>query len=382
MTSTPIIDWEFVLSTIENGKCILFVGPEAATNAADEMLQDELARVLSPEKGADIISHYKSENLYLFKDAISKTKIYYKIRKFYQDHTVPERYIKLTQIPFHLIITVNPDDLLAHAFEKNGLPVRRLWKERDNDSGVAISTTGVRYDFYLKKQNPAPFDMAIKPHKPVLYNLFGNVENEDSLILTHDDMFDFLISILSHNELPREMRAALHDADDYIFLGFDFNKWYVQLLLRLLKLHNEHYKFARYASNKDLDEQTKQFCREQFKIEFANYDMDEFIEELYSRSKKAGILREKGQRETSAWEQVAQELRRGDIEQAIAIMEGFLTEKGEEDLLDELTGVQSRYSRVKRKISRGVIDEKEEAIALNKITEALIELNGEVKELA
>lgn len=361
MTPLPTIDWEFVLGTIESGKCVLFIGPEAATTADDIPLQQALTSFLEPDDNPNILSYYKEDGLFLFQDAISKTKVYYKIKKFYKDHEVPQRYLKLAQIPFHLVITVNPDDLMNRAFEESGIDLR--------------------HDFYRKRHNPKEFDEPIKPSNPVLYNLFGNVEDEESLVLTHDDMFDFLLSILGDNQLPNEMRSALQTADDYIFLGFDFGKWYVQMLLRLLNLHNDKYKFARYASNKKMTEETKRFCREQFKIEFSDFDMDKFIDELHSRSKEAGILRKLGEKISKTSEAVAMSLKRGDIDESMAIMEAFFKEKDEEELMDELTGVQSRYNRTKTKVGKGVIDEKEAELAFNKITESLIELNNEVKDL-
>lgn len=124
MTPLPTIDWEFVLGTIESGKCVLFIGPEAATTADDIPLQQALTSFLEPDDNPNILSYYKEDGLFLFQDAISKTKVYYKIKKFYKDHEVPQRYLKLAQIPFHLVITVNPDDLMNRAFEESGIDLR------------------------------------------------------------------------------------------------------------------------------------------------------------------------------------------------------------------------------------------------------------------
>lgn len=377
---SPTIDWEFVLSTIENGKCVLFVGPEAATDKEDRPLQDVLVDFLEPTNNPNILSYYEDDGLFLFKDAISKTKVYYRLKRFYQDLDVPKRYHKLTEIPFHLIITVNPDNMLCRALEDHGQSIRRLWKERELPKGEYTSGD-IRFDYYLKKHNPNQFEESVKPDQPVVYNLFGSVEDEESLVLTHDDMFDFLLSILSDNQLNPEMRSALQTADDYIFLGFDFSKWYVRLLLRLLKLHNEQYKFARYASNKKLTEDIKQFCLEQFKIEFTDYEMDDFIDELHKRSKEAGILRRSGEKIGKTSDAIAKALRSDDIASAFSYMEAFFKEKDEEELLDELTGIQNRYNRAKRKISKGIIDEKESNITMNQITDALIDLNNELKDL-
>jgi hypothetical protein len=361
VTASNQIDWEFVLGTLETGRCVLFIGPETATDEAGVPLPAALAAHLDPGQNPNILQHYPEEGLFLFQDAISKTKTYYRIKKFYQSQQVSDRYRKLAQLPFRLCISINPDMLMAQAVEAMGL--------------------GVRSDYYRKQRTPSALERPLSLQEPMIYNLFGHIDDEESLLLTHNDLFDFLLAVLGENKLPKEIREALQDADDYIFLGFDFSKWYVQLVLRLLNLHNDSYKFARYASNKALSEATKQFCRDHFKIEFSDTDLDAFIQELHRRSGEAGLLREASQAHLSKPAAVEQAVKGGHLEEAMRLLEEYFREKQADDLAQELVGLQGRFQRMKRKEQQGVAGEEESSKTYNQISLSILELNQEAKGL-
>ncbi len=79
------------------------------------------------------------------------------------------------------------------------------------------------FDFYNKKQNPQAIEKPTRD-KPLIYNLFGNVEFEGSLVLTYDDLFNYLISIFGKQELHKDLRMELRTARMILFLGFKFEK--------------------------------------------------------------------------------------------------------------------------------------------------------------
>ena len=353
-------DWGFILNTIKNEKCILLLGPEVCISDSGNQFDQALLEYLNVENNENILSYYEHEGLFLYRDGIAKTRSYYKIKDFYKQGFKEAIYNKLTEIPFHLVISTTPDHNLSNVFESKKIPHE--------------------FAYYDKTSNP---DEVKTPdiNAPLLYNLFGSIEKEESMILTHDDLFDFLLALLGSRNLPGELKNALVTADNFIFLGFKFDKWYVQMLLRLLNLHNEKYKFARFASNKDINPETQSLIIDQFRIEFVDDKIEQFVDTLYQKCSDEGILRDLETPDISSAELVEKYIEEDQLEKAFAFLKDFLERKNEEELSDDLTLLMSRHKRLNRKQIQGVIDEKEATIESNKLKVAVLEINKEVKLL-
>jgi hypothetical protein len=353
-------DWEFILDTINNEKCILLIGPEVCLSETGKQYDQALLDFLNVNESENILSYYDRDGLFLFRDGIAKTRSYYKIKDFFKQEFKDTIYSKLTEIPFHLIISTTPDHNLSRVFESRKIPHQ--------------------FAYYDKTINPEDVETPDK-NSPLLYNLFGSIDKEESMILTHDDLFDFLLALLGNRNLPGELKNALVTADNFIFLGFKFDKWYVQLLLRLLNLHNEKYKFARFASNKEIKEETQSLIIDQFRIEFVDDQIEQFVDILHQKCNNNGMLRDLEASDVSTSELVEKYIEEDLLEKAFALLKDCFEKKNEEDLGDDLTLLMSRHKRLNRKQTQGIIDEKEANIESNKIKVAVLELNKEVKLL-
>lgn len=353
-------DWSFILDTIKNEKCILLLGPEVCICETGKQYDQALLEHLNVKNNDNILSYYERDGLFLFRDGIAKTRSYYKIKDFYKQGFNDSINNKLTEIPFHIIISTSPDHNLTDIFESKKIPHE--------------------FAYYDKTINPK--DVKIPgSNAPLLYNLFGSIDKEESMILTHDDLFDFLLAILGNRNLPGELKNALRTADNFLFLGFKFDKWYVQLLLRLLNLHNEQYKFARFASNKEIKPETQSLIIDQFRIEFVEDKIEKFVDGLYQKCSDEGILRDLEAPDIATSELVEKYIEEDQIEKAFTFLKDFLERKNEEELGDDLTLLMSRHKRLSRKQNQGIIDEKEANIESNKIKVAVLDLNKELKSL-
>lgn len=128
----------------------------------------------------------------------------------------------LAELPFAVFVTTAIDTLLEEALRAAG-----------KEPQVEL----LRWNEYLL-DHPSVFedDPAYKPSKerPLIFHLFGSVENEDSLVLTEDDYFDYLIGATRNRELiPPAIRAALVDRA-LLFLGFRLDEWSFRVLFRSL----------------------------------------------------------------------------------------------------------------------------------------------------
>ena len=265
------INWKFILRTIEKQKCILFLGPEIfRTKDNTRSKQDEFFQNLADKNRQRILS-YNEDGFFLFSSPEEKTRLFKEIKDFFEEQPDEDIIQKIAEIPVHVTISINPD----------------VWLKK----------------FLLQKNHPHVFEFFDKKikrditetpgiKKPLIYNLFGSVTNLDTLILTHDDLFEYFKALMGNNVLPQELRTALETATNYIFLGFQFDKWYIQLILSLLKLNDKQYNFIRYASANTISKDAKSLCINHYRIQFIGADNNLFLNTLHDKCKEAGLIRD------------------------------------------------------------------------------------------
>lgn len=125
----------------------------------------------------------------------------------------------LASLPFPIYITTNPDNLLADALRAAGKePQVELCKWNEDMDTESI------YD-----REP---DFRPDEKRPLVYCLFGQFSDLDSMVLTEDDYFDYLIGVTSNKDLiPGVVRRALADTA-LLFLGFQLDDWNFRVLYR------------------------------------------------------------------------------------------------------------------------------------------------------
>lgn len=125
----------------------------------------------------------------------------------------------LASLPFPIYITTNPDNLLIEALKAAGKdPQVELCKWNED-----------MYTESIYKREP---DYRPDEKRPLVYCLFGQFSDLDSMVLTEDDYFDYLIGVTSNKDLiPGVVRRALADTA-LLFLGFQLDDWNFRVLYR------------------------------------------------------------------------------------------------------------------------------------------------------
>jgi hypothetical protein len=83
--------------------------------------------------------------------------------------------------------------------------------------------------------------------RPLVYHLFGNLQELDSLVLTEDDYFDYLIGVTRDKDLmPAVVRRHMADSA-LLFLGFQMDDWDFRVLFRSLMSQEGRQRRSRYA---------------------------------------------------------------------------------------------------------------------------------------
>ncbi|PHN06207.1 SIR2 family protein [Flavilitoribacter nigricans] len=355
--SQPAVEWDFILNTLIDGKCILLIGPHVARLSPEQPFLDGLYESLDIANNPHIASFYEKEDFFLFGSPQAKTRVYYQIKDYYKKNAPPPAlYEKLARLPFKMWINATPDRFLNDALDDLEIP----------------------YEFEYFDKSKARTDIP-EPStaRPVVYNLTGVLEEEESLILTHSDLYQFLEAVLARQQIPGRLMNACLSAHSVIFLGFNFDKWHVQLMLRLLRMHDEAGRHVRYATDQKFNADTLSVCKDQFQIEFINEDIEGFVGELYRRCEEEGALREPGEKQESPANQIRMLIAEDELEEALDRAREYF-EGRDEDLMMETLGIISRFNRLKKRMRQGVLDERDADVQMAKVRQAILELTNEM----
>ena len=125
----------------------------------------------------------------------------------------------LAELPFSLILTTCQDDLMAHALQAA-------------DKAPIVQ----RYHFRGDTRDNPYVPLPNSPKTPLVYHLFGNAHEPDSLVLSENDLLDFLIAIVADRPpLPSSLlRALKRGPQSFLFIGFGITQWYLRVLLKVL----------------------------------------------------------------------------------------------------------------------------------------------------
>lgn len=137
-----------------------------------------------------------------------------------QERQLTEPHKIFARLPLPLYIVTNPDNLLASALKKAGKRPETdhfVWN-RDRESPDSVFTRESSY----------------RPSKerPLVYHFFGEINEPDSLVVTEDNYFEYLIGLGRNNKLvPDRVLRAVTDAS-LLFLGFQLDEWDFRVLFR------------------------------------------------------------------------------------------------------------------------------------------------------
>jgi hypothetical protein len=124
----------------------------------------------------------------------------------------------LARLPCKLYITTSSDNLLAHRLHAAG-----------REPEVALCPWS----------EPIPPDqgaLVADAARPLVYHLFGRYSEPDTLVITENDIFDFLINVNPTSKIPRipaAVGAALVNSA-LLILGFPLDDWKFRVFFRTL----------------------------------------------------------------------------------------------------------------------------------------------------
>lgn len=273
-------EWTRLCETIRRGHCILVLGPDIAIDADQKdslPLSDQLAQLLFKECDIDPESIPANADLplaaELFLKSQQKDRFDLEIKtdtflRQYEGRSTPI-HRSLAALPFRLIIKTTHDHYIETALQEEGV-------EKRPKAGW--------YNF--KDPNRHTVTLSDDPNQPLVYGLFGDRSQLDSLVLSESDLLDFIVKVArGSSTLPDKIAAQLADTQKaFLFLGFGFHRWYARILLHLFRAHRRGARSialeqeAVYHSN--AWQETALFFDSTYAISFHNQSWREFSSTL------------------------------------------------------------------------------------------------------
>lgn len=227
-------DWNRLLRRIKEGNCTPFIGAGACYEKiplGSQIAQDWASAHKYPLNDCSDLARV-AQFLAMTEDLITPKE---KIKDIIKEHLdkVDIQYFKnpdephgvLAELPLPVYITTNYDDFMMQALiSRNKKPKQEL----------------CRWNQYIQGMKPyremKPKDSELNPDalNPVVFHFHGCYNTPDSLVLTEDDYFNFIVNISRYEDLiPARIQEALTGAS-LLFIGYKIADLDIRVLLRSL----------------------------------------------------------------------------------------------------------------------------------------------------
>lgn len=214
---------------IQAGNCVLALGPGASTYRPDSReapLTVLLAEELSADPRLSSVPGLNCEDLRHVAQALLEKEpdsslLQDQVVEFYKRFSgrTTGFHENIAALPFRLCVTTTPDDFLYTAFLQAG-------------------KSPIRHFYNFRRSHPLP-TLEASVQRPLIYHLYGYSSEPDSLVLTENDLIDFLVRVVRNEPpLPAFIRATLCKAETTcLFVDLGFKNWYLRVLLQALQLY-------------------------------------------------------------------------------------------------------------------------------------------------
>lgn len=258
----------FFCEQLSYSKCVLFLGPELLINNTEGQSYRLYFKELTGKYSDYIDRYFERDNVFAFKQTannsaniINDNRIRKEITTFYDTRGDELLMNLIAELPFPLIVNVAPDNAINKNFQQNNFK-------------------------YQKGYFPKPLIQAqdLDSDNPLIYNIFGSIEERQSIILTHQQLFSTIKSLMQENSIPEPVRNAVKKAGSFIFLGMKFETWYYQLLLSIFNI--EVLQSLKLGTRGESDEETVSIMTNYFRIDFSKTNSLDFIARIHAKLKE------------------------------------------------------------------------------------------------
>ena len=281
------LHWRSLIQSLVSGTCVLVLGPDipgvaqGAIAERETSVRDAFSEYLIDQleaEGVKVDERAMFAVAQQFEDSPALTSLKNIAADFFR--TTPygpgPLHVELAQCPFGLILTTCHDDLFTRALHGHNKAPSRNW-----------------YHYRGEPRENKEISGTLSPNFPIVYHLFGTFDDPNSLVLSENDLLDFITAIISDRpKLPDSLRNALHNKT-FLFVGFGIRYWYIRVILKLLikTMGIPRGSFALEFLGELEPEERKRtvlFYSRGTRVEVVDMDALAFAKELSDRLAKAG----------------------------------------------------------------------------------------------
>lgn len=281
-----LLDLNELGKSLKKKRCILMLGPRIATvveNDTDVPIMEGLALEFARRLDGLNIAYEKTavrnlsyvSQMFLREQNIRKEDLR-KIAKTYIDEKsgdvnyFPPIYLELANLPVRVIVNTTPDDFMVRALRKAGKNPSVFTFNFEVNSGSDRNAAQLNVNFDT-----------VGVTQPLVFNLFGNTSDPNSMVITEADQVSFVRSILEgSSRLPQEVLQLFQDDNTYLFFGFNLENWQFRLLLKSMQLNDKNHTLSPQTDNYPVTEITKTYLRHEFNFHFVDARMNDFAREI------------------------------------------------------------------------------------------------------
>jgi hypothetical protein len=227
--------WEMLLSWIDEGKVVPFLGPGVCPQIVDTQRKlaakwaDDAGFVFSNRDDLAQVAQYVALMQYQNRDFTRQrvAKQWYEEVRQLNFRDVARVHSNLAELPLPLYVTCNYDDLLSEALRKKNRDPKRVIYTQASHTEISVAS-------------------------PMVYHMYGYHEQYQSMVITEEDYLDYLVNVSHANydvmrevangsdgrpmnayRLPSALIKSLTTCA-LLFVGFTLTDWNFRILYRLL----------------------------------------------------------------------------------------------------------------------------------------------------
>jgi hypothetical protein len=285
MNQIPDRDWAKLRLAFENNVLVLVVGPmlsaipdkEGVLRTIPEILARDLVEELDADRKPATQTDLTTVSGLIVRDK-GRATLEVAIDSFFRK-PLPVNGLqeKLAKLPFRIIINIARDKQICTTLDRLNLKYRE--------------------EIYHFRQ-PREFVYTPSDNSIFVYHLLGAVNCKDeisgqvnktlgSLVLTGADQVEFLKQVVqTERKIPNSLLAELNDTKTFLFVGFNFDDWYLRMLLYCLGLSDSQDAMPNWAihtGSDNLSYASSVFFSSRYKINFIPLTEEDFINDLHAR---------------------------------------------------------------------------------------------------
>jgi len=275
-------EWRRLVETIRRGNCVLVLGPDVAVEPSGSNLTPLAAslarRLLEPlslsKPAGESNDLAFAAQMVVNRPNYDRFDLELEVSSFYEPYSeqTTDFHRDLAALPFTLCLTTTPDRFLANALR---------------EPACGKSPMVAYYNFV----DPGRCPELAEPtrDRPIVYELFGDLDDLRSLVISETDLLDFLVNVVrASSGLPSYVASQLAAMQtSFLFIGFGFQHWYTRILLHVLKVLGHRSRSValeetRFFADTELAS-TAIFFEQNCSIVFCQHPWSQFAAELRSR---------------------------------------------------------------------------------------------------